>query len=65
MVGYHRVGYTNVAITYADSHQITSTSTPSQIYAKYLKRNFYDDMKFDLWRFSPEKYSDVNHVLWG
>ena len=22
-------------------------------------------MKYDLWSFSPEKYSDVNHALWG
>ena len=30
-----------------------------------VKKSFYDDMKYDLWCFSPEKYSDVNHDLWG
>ena len=63
--GAQGVGCTDIAITWDDSQQITSTSISSQIYAKYLKKVFYYDVKYDLWQVSPEKYLDMNHVLVG
>ena len=44
-----RVRCTRITIPYNDSHQNASTSTSSQIYAEWLKKTFYGDIKYDPW----------------